>query len=96
MAAELRGLQEVEGGGRSDQAGPRRYPQPSPGCGDVSLLSKCNMLNKAPLLLLAPGNRGGYSVALGRGLGANALSVLPAGVAQGAAGPGSSVHAPRK
>lgn len=53
MAAELRGLEEVGGGGRSDQAGPRRCPQPSPGCGDVSLLSKCNMLNKAPLLPLA-------------------------------------------
>lgn len=55
MAAEFRGLEEVGGGGRRDQAGPRRCPQPSPGCGDVSLLSKCNMLNKAPLLPLAQG-----------------------------------------
>lgn len=35
-AAELRGLEEVRGGGRRDQVGPRRCPQPSPGCGDVS------------------------------------------------------------
>lgn len=29
VAVELKGLEEVGGGGRRDQAGPRRCPQPS-------------------------------------------------------------------
>lgn len=57
-------------------------------------LIKVYKLNKALLLPLTQAAPKGYTVAQGCGLGANALSVLPAGVAR-PSGRAVSVRAPR-